>query len=66
VTIALALQIVSVTVPSFARVSFGFNQAGGEINREGVHVVLSDIEIAQATILKPILQLAQDRLGIPP
>ena len=27
---------------------------------------LSDIEIAQAANLKPILQLAQDRLGIPP
>ena len=29
-------------------------------------MVLSDIEIAQAATLKPILQLAQDRLGIPP
>jgi formate--tetrahydrofolate ligase len=28
-------------------------------------VALSDIEIAQAATLKPVLQLAQDRLGIP-
>ena len=28
-------------------------------------MVLSDIEIAQAATLKPIMQLAQDRLGIP-
>ena len=26
----------------------------------------SDIEIAQAATLKPIIQMAQDRLGIPP
>jgi formate--tetrahydrofolate ligase len=29
-------------------------------------MALSDIEIAQAATLQPILQLAQDRLGIPP
>ena len=29
-------------------------------------MALSDIEIAQAATLKPILQMAQDRLGIPP
>src|ERR1035437_2105032 len=34
-------------------------------NIGGVNVALSDIEIAQAATLKPILQLAQDRLGIP-
>ncbi len=28
-------------------------------------MALSDIEIAQAATLKPILQLGQDRLGIP-
>jgi formate--tetrahydrofolate ligase len=31
----------------------------------GETVALSDIEIAQAATLKPVLQLAQDRLGIP-
>jgi len=29
-------------------------------------VIASDIEIAQAATLKPIIQMAQDRLGIPP
>ncbi len=29
-------------------------------------MALSDIEIAQAATLKPVLQMAQDRLGIPP
>ena len=29
-------------------------------------MALSDIEIAQASTLKPVMQLAQDRLGIPP
>jgi formate--tetrahydrofolate ligase len=29
-------------------------------------VISSDIEIAQAATLKPIIQMAQDRLGIPP
>ena len=33
--------------------------------QQGNSVALSDIEIAQAATLKPILQLAQDRLGIP-
>ena len=30
-----------------------------------VRAVPSDIEIAQAATLKPVLQLAQERLGIP-
>ena len=34
-------------------------------NKQGNNVALSDIEIAQAATLKPIVQLAQDRLGIP-
>jgi formate--tetrahydrofolate ligase len=33
---------------------------------QGINVALSDIQIAQAATLKPVLQLAQDRLGIPP
>ena len=33
---------------------------------EGLNVALSDIEIAQAATLKPVLQMAQDRLSIPP
>src|SRR5450756_1948528 len=33
--------------------------------QQGNSLALSDIEIAQAATLKPILQLAQDRLGIP-
>jgi formate--tetrahydrofolate ligase len=33
---------------------------------KGCTVALSDIEIAQSAILKPIVQLGRDRLGIPP
>ncbi len=33
---------------------------------QGDTVALSDIEIAQAATLKPVMQMAQDRLGIPP
>jgi formate--tetrahydrofolate ligase len=38
----------------------------GPSPRSGDTMALSDIEIAQAATLLPIMQMAQDRLGIPP